>query len=52
MKPLKEYIPVLNIFDKLDNAKVLTIEDEYEKLAKLFANKNFKLQVVGTYNLV
>ena len=36
----------------MDNVKVLNIEDEYEKLAKLFANKNYKLQVVGSYNLV
>lgn len=36
----------------MENTKVLAIQDEYEKLAKLFANKNFKLQVVGSYNLV
>jgi hypothetical protein len=36
----------------MDNPKVLAIEDEYEKLAKLFSNKNYKLQVVGNYNLL
>ncbi len=36
----------------MDNSKILAIEDEYEKLAKLFSNKNYKFQVVGNYNLV
>lgn len=52
IKSLKPYLPTLKIFNNLDNSKILTIEDEYEKLAKLFANKNYKLQVVGSYNLV
>ena len=52
MKPLKDYMEVLKVFDKLDNSKVVAIEDEYDKLAQLFANKNFKLQVVGSYNIV
>lgn len=40
------------MFNGMDNSKVLAIEDEYEKLAKLFSNKNYKLQVVGNYNLL
>lgn len=52
IKPLKSYLSTLKVFNSLDNSKVLTIEDEYEKLAKLFSNKNYKLQVVGSYNLV
>lgn len=52
VKPLKSYTKTLEIFNKMDNAKVLAIEDEYERLAKLFSNKNYKLQVVGNYNLV
>lgn len=52
VKPLKAYLPALEVFNKMDNSKVLNIEDEYEKLAKLFGNKNYKLQVVGSYNLL
>jgi len=27
----------------MDNAKILAIEDEYEKIGKIMKNKNFKL---------
>lgn len=29
VKPLKSYTKTLEIFNKMDNAKVLAIEDEY-----------------------
>jgi hypothetical protein len=29
VKPLKSYIKTLEVFNKMDNGKVLSIEDEY-----------------------
>jgi hypothetical protein len=43
VKTYESYKPCLKTFEELENSQVLNIEDEYEKLAKMIRNKNFKL---------
>ena len=43
IKAFDSYKECLKVFNNLDNSQVLNIEDEYEKLAKILKNKNFKL---------
>ena len=51
-KPPEAYLKCLKVFDELEQNKVETIEDEFEKIEKIMKSKDFRMEVVGNYNLL